>query len=184
MLAFRRVSGRLLSYVLPRPILNAVFIYLFIAPRVRRSQEYKEQVRLVNVMFPGEKVMSRVIWSRDWGSSASLALTRVLAVQCDTVAGFHPEVEACLQGEEGAQEYVRKLVEVEGWSPQAARERVQKTMRLLRANSDNFVSEATLLENDGTPGIILHDGNHRAAIRLAQGHPTVRIRVTMNLHLT
>jgi hypothetical protein len=84
----------------------------------------------------------------------------------------------------GAAEYVRNLVENEGWDPRAARERVHKTLRLLSANSDDFVSEAVIVEYEGKLGIILHDGNHRAAIRVAQGHPTVRLRVTISLHLS
>ena len=184
MRSLRRIIGTTLSSLFPRSVLHPIFVYLVVAPRVRRSPEFQGQAERIKVMFPGEKVTSRVIWSRDWGSTASLALTRVLDVKSDLVAGSHPEVEACLRGEMGAAEYVRELVENEGWDPQAARERVHKTLLLLSGNSDDFVSEAVIVEHEGNLGIILHDGNHRAAIRVAQGHPTVRLRVTISLHLS
>ena len=165
----------------PKRILHILAVYFVLAPEMRKSAEAARQVLLLGRTLPHVRRISRVVWRRDWGVNASLALTPILEVPVeDVVRGEHSEIEAWMRGEDDAMSYYRNLVLGGDWSEQDANKRREKTARLMAADPQTFVSEANLvLEGQ----LMLHDGYHRAAIRKAKGFTTARIQVTLSLNL-
>lgn len=115
--------------------------------------------------MPNVRHISRVVWRRDWGNNASLALTPVIEVPVDNVVrGDQDEIEAWMSGGEEIARYYDGLMLDQSSSIDAVSERREKTMRLMERNARRFVSEAKF-RLDGQ--LMLHDGYHRAAIRKA-----------------
>lgn len=123
-----------------------------------------------------------LVYVRNWGEGASLALTRKFLVSVDSVnTGPHPEIDAVRAGKPKADKYYLELVEEAGWSEEAAQDRRRKTALLLEQNPADLFCEVTI---HPTGALLIHDGFHRAAIMASSALGGIYVKVTINLFLT
>jgi hypothetical protein len=109
-------------------------------PKVLFSAHFVEQFKAVHEYHPEIRRRPRLVAPRNWGTDWSLAITPVFRWSIDSVfPGHHPEVEACLAGEQAARKYLEsQYIESLGWSREKAENRIQKTMLLLEALQKNY----------------------------------------------
>ena len=183
---FRMANRKFLFFLgyssLPLRLRRKIFIYLRMLPRTALSNDFRQQVRLLRLHFPEVPLRPHVIWIRNWGNDASLALTQRFDITDEDLAsaGPHAEVDACMAGEKIENDYFENLIAQHGWSRAAAEERRDKTRFLLTQDAREFVSEVIIL---GNGKMQMHDGNHRASIRRRKGFTTQSVIVSLNLDL-
>lgn len=167
---------------LPIRLRHFLYLHTVVLSKALRSEHFREQRQLLSLYFPNVKFLPHISYERDWGSGASLALTRRFVVPRSVVnADIHPEIEAIKGGRDQADRFFWALVEEKGWSQEAASDRRAKTERLLEQDVKELFCEVTI----HPPGVLMiHDGFHRAAIMRASDLPGITVKVTMNLFLT
>ena len=151
-------------------------------PKVVFSAHFVEQFKAVHEYHPEIRRRPRLVAHRNWGTDWSLAITPVFRCSIDSVfPGHHPEVEACLAGEQAARKYLEsQYIESLGWSREKAENRIQKTMLLLETPPEELFSEVKILPDSGK--FVITDGHHRAGVRRALGFSTHNVMVTIKIH--